>query len=169
MHKPLFPEVLQTKRTTLRRIELSHAMGWKAFNNAIAKRMDWPIVPSVVYARNEILHYQAMWDRGEQYIYIVLDKKGKVIGDLHIKSLIAKRAEIGHALHPTVWGTGITYEVLTAVQNTAARKALMLWGKVEEENIRSWRSLEKHGATFIGARMFTIAKQRRRMRVYELR
>jgi RimJ/RimL family protein N-acetyltransferase len=167
MHK--FPEKAITKRTIIRRIQLSDANDWKSFNNAIAKRMDWPKVPSVVYARNEILHYAKMWDAGKRYAYSILDRQtGQVIGDLHFKFIDKrKRVEFGYALSPKFWGTGIIYEVLRAAKSMA--DGLTLWCKVETSNIRSWKSLEKFRATFKGERMFVIEKQRKLMRVYEVK
>jgi RimJ/RimL family protein N-acetyltransferase len=165
--RKFFPEQITTKRTTLRRIALEHAAGWKSFNNAIAKKMPWPIVPSVVYARNEILHYDGQW--GKRFVYIVIEKStGRIIGDFHLKSVGSRRAEFGHALHPDVWGTGITHEVLDAMAQQARRVGLRLWGQVEEENIRSWRSLEKRKAKFKGTRTLTVDGKRKRMRIYEL-
>src|SRR5437762_200575 len=136
--RELFPTQMMTKRTILRRIALADAAGWKSFNNAIAKRMTWPNVPSIVYARNEILHYDEMWQHREAFVYSVLEKStGKVIGDFHLKSIDHRRcsAEIGHALHPRVWGTGITHETLDAARNAAKRIGYRLWAKVEQENV----------------------------------
>jgi RimJ/RimL family protein N-acetyltransferase len=165
-----FPLRMTTKRTILRKISLEDAAGWKSFNNAIARRMQWPAVPGIVYARNEILHYLAMWRSKTRYTYIIIERSsGKIIGDFHIKSLLRGRAEFGHALHPSVWGTGITYETLDAVRKAAARRGIVLWAKVEEGNVRSWKSLEKYKATFKGTRNFLVGKERKRMRVYELR
>lgn len=164
-----FPARLVTKRTILRRIQLTDAAGWKSYNNAIAKKMPWPHVPSIVYARNELLHYAAMWEKGTHYVYSVLDKKtGKVIGDFHLKGIRGNRAEYGHALHPSVWGTGITYETLDAMKTMTKQRGITLWGKVEEENVRSWKSLEKYNARFMGRRTFTVGNERKQMRVYEL-
>lgn len=166
---PKLPERLITRRTIIRRMSLPDAAGWKSFNNAIARKMPWPKVPSIVYARNEILHYMRAWEKDTQYVYAVLDRKtGEVIGDFHIKGVSGKRAEYGHALHPKAWGTGITYETLDAVRAAAAKRGLRLWGKVEEENVRSWKSLEKYGAKFKGRKTFSINGVRKSMRVYEL-
>ena len=163
----------------MRRIRLDDAAGWKGFNNAIAKRMlldtppqRWSGVPSIVYARNEIHHYDDDWQQGSRYVYSVVDRTtGKIIGDFHVEGIdaVRHRAEYGHALHPRVWGTGITYETLDAVKRAARAKGILLWGKVEPENVRSWKSLEKYGATFTGEQSFTINKRRKKMRVYELR
>ena len=166
------PQQLKTRRTVLRRIRLSDAAGWKSFNNAIARRMpEWPAVPSVVYARNEMLHYDRMWDAGTRYVYAILERStGKVIGDFHVKALDRKRgkAEFGHALHPRVWGTGITYETLEVVRKAAKRAGLRLWCKIEEDNVRSWKSIEKYGAKLKAKRVMRIGKQRKMMRVYDL-
>ena len=167
MHE--FPKKIKTKRAVLQKIALDDAAGWKSFNNQIAKRMPWPAVPSIVYARNEILHYEAMWERGTRYVYSI-KWHGKVIGDFHLKSIDKKRKrlEFGHALHPSVWGTGITYEVLDAIKSIMKKRRLAAWGKVEEENIRSWKSLEKYKAKFIGTRTLRIDGVKKRMRFYEL-
>ena len=167
MHE--LPTIITTKRTMLRRVAPADAAGWKSFNNAIAKRMPWPIVPSIVYARNELLNYVEMWPK-ERYVYIVLDKKGKIIGDFHLKSIDTKhgRMEFGHALHPSVWGTGITYEILDAVRKAVGKTGFTLWCKVEVDNIRSWKSLEKYKATFIGQRSYKIDGVAKKMNVYEL-
>lgn len=166
-----FPKRMTTKRTILRKISLDDAAGWKNFNNAIAKKMRWPPVPSIVYARNEIIHYLRMWDVGKRYVYIILDRKtGKIIGDFHLKSLDwkRKRLEFGHALHPSTWGTGMTYETLDAIRKAAERQGLTPWAQVEEENIRSWKSLEKYRATFKGTKLMQVGGVRKRMRIYEL-
>lgn len=176
MPDALFPEQMRTKRTLLRKVSIGDAAGWKSFNNRIAKRMgaeglSWPEVPSVVYARNEILHYLAMWANGERYVYSILQREtGELIGDFHLKSIdrARRRAEFGHALSPAVWGTGITYETLDAVRMAAARRHYTLWCKVEEANIRSWKSLERHKAKFKGVRTVTIDGVRKHVRVYEL-
>jgi RimJ/RimL family protein N-acetyltransferase len=166
---PEFPEQITTKRTVLRRIRFGDAAAWKSFNNAIARKTSWPKVPSIVYARNEMLNYEQDWDKGTRYVYAIIDRQTKeLIGDFHIKSVRNKRAEYGHALHPNVWGTGITYETLDAVCAAAKRLRIALWGKVEEENIRSWKSLEKYHAKFKGVRTFSIHGERKKMRVYEL-
>jgi RimJ/RimL family protein N-acetyltransferase len=162
---------MTTARTVLRRITADDAAGWKSFNNAIAKRTPWPCVPSIIYARNEILNYDEMWVRGERYAYIIIEKKtGAVIGDFHFKSINSRlrTAEFGHALHPRVWGTGITYETLDVARNAARRAGLKLWAKVEERNIRSWKSLEKYKARFKGTRAVLQDGKRTKMRFYEL-
>jgi RimJ/RimL family protein N-acetyltransferase len=167
-----FPGLMMTKRTILRKISVKDALGWKAFNNAIAKITTWPLVPSITYARNELLHYEQMWALGHRYTYIILERSsGKVIGDFHIKrpDWKRKRVEYGHALHPRVWGTGITYETLDAAKKAAQKLGLHLWAKVEEENIRSWKSLEKYGAAFMGTKTYSINSKKLRMRTYELR
>ena len=165
---PELPELIKTKRALLRRISVDDAAGWKSFNNAIAKRTQWPIVPSIVYARNELLNYMEMWSK-ERYVYIVLDKDGKVIGDFHFKSIDRKRhrMEFGHALHPAVWGTGVTYELLDAMKKAAQNAGFTLWCKVDPANIRSWKSLEKYKAIFIGRRSFKD-DMNKPMKVYEL-
>lgn len=163
-----FPEKIVTKNTMMRRITLQDAAGWKSFNNAIAKVTKWPHVPSIVYARNELLHYHRMWDSGEHYVYIVLDKAGNIIGDFHLKDIEKNRVEFGHALHPRVWGTGITYELMDAMRKVAKQLSLTLWGRTEEENVRAWKSLEKYNAKYLGTKTFTINKEKKKMRVYEL-
>lgn len=151
---------------------LADAQGWKSFNNAIVRKMpEWQSVPSVVYARNELLHYVAMRERGTRYAYSVIERSsGKIIGDFHIKSIDVrrKRAEFGHALHPRVWGTGITYETLDAVRTVARKHGYVLWAKVEESNTRSWKSLERYNATFKGTRVMAVAGKPAHMRVYEI-
>jgi RimJ/RimL family protein N-acetyltransferase len=168
---------MTTARTVLRKVSIEDAAAWKSFNNLIVKRMateglSWPPVPSIVYARNELLHYLQEWERGTRYVYMIVDKStGAVVGDFHIKSIDRrrKRAEFGHALHPRLWGTGVTHETLDALKRAASRRGYLLWASVEEGNIRSWRSLENHGATFKGTRAMQTAGVRKRMRIYELR
>ena len=67
------------------------------------------------------------------------------MGDFHIKFFERKRRrmEFGHALHPKVWGTGFTYEVLDGVQKVAKKLKIILWCKIEEENISTWKSIGK--------------------------
>jgi len=167
-----FPTTVRTKRTILRQITLDDAKAWKSFNNKINKKMEsWPIVPSIVYARNEILNYERVWKSAEGHVYVVIAQKtGKLIGDVHLKKADKKykRVEFGHALTPEVWGTGITYELLDAIKTMTKRKKLIVWGKVEEENIRSWKSLEKYGATYTGKKKYKINNEYKQMRVYEL-
>jgi RimJ/RimL family protein N-acetyltransferase len=165
-----FPETIRTRRTTLRRISLADAAGWKRCNNRIAKRQEWPIVPSVVYARNEILHYTVQWETGTRYTYVVLDGTDKVIGDLSIKNLNprTKRAEYGHAFDPSVWGSGVAHEIMTAMKRTAARAGYRLWGRTDVRNIRSWRSLERYGARYDGTCYVKFDGKRLRMRYYTL-
>lgn len=173
---PEFPLQMSTKRTIMRRISIDDARGWKAFNNRIAQRMaqdglSWPPVPSVVYARNEILHYLQMWSAGERYVYSITDRgSGAVIGDFHLKSVDRerKRIEFGHALDPCTWGTGITYETLDAVKGMLKRRGYTPWCKVEEGNVRSWKSLEKYKAKFKGTKPTTVNGRRMVMRMYEL-
>lgn len=166
------PSVLTTKRTVLRPITMDDALQWKTFNNAINRRMQsWPIVPSIVYARNEILHYLQMRDEGKRLVYsIVMRDTGRVIGDFHLKTVDAKqrRVEFGHALHPDAWGTGITYETLNAIRRAVKSEGYTPWAKVEETNIRSWSSLEKYGAKFLGLRTTSVGGRRVRVRCYEL-
>ncbi len=169
---PNWPETIFAKRAVLRRIAIDDALEWKKFNNAIKKRMpEWPQVPSIIYAKNEILNYIEMWDEKERFIYTISDKKtGEIVGDFHIKFFERKRRrmEFGHALHPKVWGTGFTYEVLDGVQKVAKKLKIILWCKIEEENIRSWKSIEKYGAQYKWTRTYLIQGKKYRMRVYDL-
>lgn len=169
---PNWPETILAKRAILRRITLADALGWKRFNNAIKKKMpEWPEVPSTIYAKNEILHYNEEWNQHERFVYSVFDKKtDEIVGDFHVKFFDAKRRrmEFGHALHPKVWGTGFTYEVLDGVQKVAKKLNIKLWCKIEEENIRSWKSIEKYGAQYKWTRTYIIQGKKYRMRVYDL-
>jgi methylated-DNA-[protein]-cysteine S-methyltransferase len=163
---------MRTRRAILRPITLDDAAAWKSCNNAIRQRMpSWPRVPSVVYARNEILHYIGMRERGERYVYAILERgSGELIGDFHLKSVDRRRrrVEFGHSLHPRVWGGGITYETLDAIRRACSRIGYTPWAKVDEENVRSWRSLERYAARYCGAHQERVGGHSVRMRVYEL-
>ena len=131
----------------------------------------WPIVPSVVYARNELLHYADLRERGVEHVYVVIDRvSGRVIGDLHLRAIdtVRRRFEIGHALDPAWWGTGLSHELLDTIVSFARRNGYMVWGKVDDDNIRSWRSLENYGARLSGRKFFSVQGHRTRMRVYVL-
>ena len=167
-----FPSAMRSRRVILRPITIDDAGAWKRFNNAITRRNPaWPIVPSMLYAKNELLHYDLMRERGTRTVYAVVERSsGTVIGDFHLKRFdhAKRRVEFGHALHPRVWGSGTTYEVLNAVRNASRRIGYTLWAKVESANIRSWKALEKFGATFCGERTTTLCGRRMKMRYYEL-
>jgi|GEM_PF-437313 len=166
-----FPTSFRTARMIVRDITVDDAGGWKRFNNQIAVQMkSWSVVPSIVYARNEILHYIHERTLRKGYVYVILDTNGKIIGDLHLKNIDRerRRVEIGHAFDPSCWGTGRSHELLAAVCAIARRKRFTVWGKVEEENIRSWKSLEDFGATPKGRRVFRLFNTRVALRVYEL-
>jgi RimJ/RimL family protein N-acetyltransferase len=168
----IFPHAMKTPRTILRPITIDDAGGWKRFNNRIVARMPrWPGAPSVVYARNEILHLIDMAKSGEEYTYSILDRaSGDIIGDFHIKNIDREKrmAEFGHALDPTYWGTGVTYETIAVVHRAAKRRGYWLWCAIEEGNIRSWKSIEKYGARLRGKRALDANGQKKTVRIYDL-
>ncbi|MCB9315499.1 MAG: GNAT family N-acetyltransferase [Lewinellaceae bacterium] len=96
------------------------------------------------------------WRKGTQFPFVIVEKSSnRLIGSTRLLELqqVHRKLEIGWTwLHPDYWGTAVNLEckllLLTFCFETLGATRVQL--RTDENNIRSWKAIEKIGARFEG-------------------
>ncbi|MCB0535192.1 MAG: GNAT family N-acetyltransferase [Lewinellaceae bacterium] len=96
------------------------------------------------------------WQKGTQFPFVIVEKSSnRLIGSTRLLELqqVHRKLEIGWTwLHPDYWGTAINLEckllLLTFCFETLGATRVQL--RTDENNLRSWKAIEKIGARFEG-------------------
>ena len=145
-----FPETIETKRLTLKRLRYEDAeeiFYSYASKPEATKYLAFRTHQSIEDARSFIVYATAAWDNGNDYAFgIRMKENNRFIGSLGVINENGK-VHFGYCISPAQWGMGFATEACMAVLELLKKHkdVYRIWTFIDAENVTSGRVLIKCG------------------------
>jgi [ribosomal protein S5]-alanine N-acetyltransferase len=144
------PERIETGRLLLRKPcsdDADEIFNCYAGDPEVTRWISWPTHESVENSRAFLAFSDSEWEHWPAGPYLVLSRKdGRVLGCTGLGFETPSRVSTGYVFSKNSWGKGYATEALLAMVDVArSLEVVRLYALCHEDNMASWRVLEKCG------------------------